>query len=323
MKFPPVSRRLARSAIVLRSGASSSPLLPLLLPNVVQRRTLFGWLGGKKSEKAAVENPVYTEFLKRKPAPPPPMVRGDLAGNSIFELEDARPKPSKGTSTPDGPITHRDPAIMAAALDPLPDVRRRWERKMVIREIRGRGRLSKTERIRRTERQSLSKSHFLKTSVKKLGPLARQIAGKTVDDALVQMRFSKKKAAKEVKELLEHARNEAIVKRGMALGPLSPQSEPVKIVTKEGKKRLVRDRSELYIDQAWVGRGTYGRDLDHRARGQINILRPPTTSISVILKEEATRVRLHEERVEKQRNRKLWVALPNRPITAQRQYYSW
>jgi hypothetical protein len=41
------------------------------------------------------------------------------------------------------------------------------------------------------------------------------------------------------------------------------------------------------------------------------------------LKEEATRIRLHNEREEKEKNKKVWVQLPNRPITAQRQYYSW
>lgn len=45
--------------------------------------------------------------------------------------------------------------------------------------------------------------------------------------------------------------------------------------------------------------------------------------ITVVLKEEKTRIRLYEEREEKLRNRKVWTQLPNRPITAQRQYYSW
>lgn len=47
------------------------------------------------------------------------------------------------------------------------------------------------------------------------------------------------------------------------------------------------------------------------------------TDIAVILKEEATRLRMHAEKEEKFKNRKVWVQLPNRPITAQRQYYSW
>jgi len=48
-----------------------------------------------------------------------------------------------------------------------------------------------------------------------------------------------------------------------------------------------------------------------------------SSGLSVILKEEKTRIRLHEDREKKERNKKVWVQLPNRPITAQRQHYSW
>jgi ribosomal protein L22 len=92
-------------------------------------------------------------------------------------------------------------------LDPRPSVREGWQRRMIIRSIRRRGRLTRTETLLRTERSSLSKSHFFKTSVKKLMMLARQIAGKDLDEAMLQMRFSKKKAAREVLAHLKHAKN--------------------------------------------------------------------------------------------------------------------
>lgn len=207
------------------------------------------------------------------------MVRGDLADSSIFASEDAGPQPDKDAKSIEGKALRRDPTTMAMVLDPQPGIRKRWERKMVIRDIRRRGRRSRTEKLKMTERESLSRSHFIKTSVKKLGPLARQITGKTVDDAIVQMRFSKKKAAKEVKDHLEHARNEAIVRRGMGLGEAqSTKGEPVDIELKNGRRRTVTDRTGLYIDQAWVGRGAYGRERDYRAFGRSNMLRPPTTS---------------------------------------------
>ncbi len=157
--------------------------------------------------------------------------------------------------------------------------------------------MSKTVKIVRTERSSLSKSQFLKTSVKKLGPLARQIAGKPIEDAIVQMRFSKKKAAADVKKILEYARDEAIVKRGMGLGQVRPADGEVdargedkgevvgpgrkKIMVVEdrkGRKRVVTDRTGIYVDEAWVGRGPYGRAPDYRARGQVYMMRPPCTS---------------------------------------------
>ncbi|KAK5154989.1 mitochondrial large ribosomal subunit [Cryomyces antarcticus] len=273
-------------------------------------------------------NPVLEEYLKKKPQGTPQLVRGDLASSSIFE-EDRRKRGETNVNVPvptenERKVPVRDPSAMHAALDPEPMNRKRWERKMLIREIRRGGKLSKTELIKRTERENLSKSHMFKTSIKKLGMLARQIAGKPVEEAIVQMRFSKKKVAREVQAHLEHARNEAIVKRGMGLGQAEgKKSEPIQIELKDGKRRTVEDPTGIYVDQAWVGRGEYGIAYDYRARGQVNTMRPPFTSISVLLKEEATRVRLSQERDKKRENRKLWVQLPDRPVTTQRQYYSW
>ena len=136
-------------------------------------------------------------------------------------------------------------------------------------------------RLQRTERSHLSKSSWLETSIKKLGPLARQIAGKPVEEAIVQMRYSKKRVAKEVKKHLEYARDEAIVARGMGLGKVEAKEEvrkPVSFVDRDGKRRTVTDPTGIYVDQAWVGRGTYGMGFDYRARGRINFLKPPHTS---------------------------------------------
>lgn len=206
-------------------------------------------------------------------------MRGDLASSSIFEDESvAGPKGTPRTAAA-APVAARNPHIMAAALDPDPGCRMRWERKMVIREIQARGRVSKAEEIRKSERVLVSKSHNFMTSVKKLGPLARQIAGKTVEEAIVQMRFSKKKAARDVREHLEHARNEAIVKRGMGLGGVKNEGkfQPVRIRTKEGKRMKIEDPTNMYVEQAWVGKGDFGVSPDHRARGQIYLMQNPTT----------------------------------------------
>ena len=42
-----------------------------------------------------------------------------------------------------------------------------------------------------------------------------------------------------------------------------------------------------------------------------------------MLKEEATRARLTKEWEEKKAKKKPWVHLPDRPVTAQRQYCMW
>ena len=73
-------------------------------------------------------------------------------------------------------------------------------------------------------------------------------------------------------------------------------------------------------------RGPYGYEMDHRARGQINRMRPPTTSLSVLLKEEKTRIREWEDReakAQRERRSQLWTQLPDRKVSAQNQYYSW
>ncbi|KAL8864738.1 MAG: hypothetical protein Q9174_007241 [Haloplaca sp. 1 TL-2023] len=222
-------------------------------------------------------------------------------------------------------------------------------------------------------------------------PLARQIAGKPIDEAIIQMRFSKKKAARDVKKHLEYARDEAIVKRGMGLGMVQPEAEQdadakempasakesneelppgledeatqeatpeakgpqgvellssakaedspqaaeqgtpspqqrpgIVVEDKKGKRRLVTDTSSIYVDEAWVGRGSYSvLEYDFRARGRVHPLKSPETSITVRLKEEATRIRLMDEREQKRQNKKVWLPLPDRPVTAQRQYCLW
>ena len=200
--------------------------------------------------------------------------RADLPRNSIFaDLE------REQATTRQRRRFERNKEYMNVILDPDPHGRMRWERKLVIRQVRRRGRLTKAQQLKRTERESLSKSEMIKTSVKKLGALARQIAGKPIEEAIIQMRFSAKKAAKGVKKHLEHARDKAIVERGMGLGEAEgTKGEPTEIQLKDGKRKRITDRTGLYVDQAWVGRGSFGRGYDYRARGKVNYLRLPYTS---------------------------------------------
>lgn len=200
-------------------------------------------------------------------------------------------------------------------VDPDPLARRRLERKLVISSLKKHGRLTKAQTIARTERQALYKSQNLPTSVKKLQKVVNQIAGKTVSEALVQLRFSKKKVARDVIKGIEMAQNEAIASRGMGLGSglvaqkrwekqrdatdsgkikditLSKEErelakakeverpgKPVIIEMKDGSKKLVRDPTEIYIDQAWVGKGGMWKSPEFRARGMVNLLRHRTTS---------------------------------------------
>jgi ribosomal protein L22 len=301
---------------------------------------------------------------------------GDLADNSLFAGEE--PRPVEGGKKNVKPPVERDakrdalslesrnPNNMAPVLNPRPTARSRWQRRMVIREIRRRGRLTKEMRLARTERTHLSRSHFFKTSMKKLAPLARQIAGKPIDEAILQMRFSAKKAAKDVRKHLIQARDEAIVARGMGLGlpspsdisnfsvataettpsstedttspPTTPSSFaqdpsitpplPYQNSTKSFRHGHTPDPTSIYIAQAWTNRGPYGRAPDYRAFGRINILRPPHTGLSVLLKEEKTRTREKMEKeakaIRRRMGKNMWTQLPDRKVQGpQSQYVLW
>lgn len=282
---------------------------------------------------------------------------GSLADNSLFaDGRQAQTLPGLGESaTPSGDgslplaptaLELRNPSHLAAALNPRPKARAMWQRRMVIRSVRQRGRLSKTVKIARAERSSLSKSHFFKTSMKKLAPLTRQIAGKPIDEAILQMRFSKKKVAKEVREHLIEAKHEAIVARGMGLGHLA-QEEPQQQQNKQQshnsepgrpKSRYLpgttipanpahRAPTDIYISQAWINRGPYEKEILCRAMGKTNVLRPPNTGISVLLKEEKTRAReaadKETKRIRRRMGKNMWTQLPDRKITRQGQYLLW
>ncbi|OKL61848.1 hypothetical protein UA08_02851 [Talaromyces atroroseus] len=274
----------------------------------------------------------HSEKPAPKPMKPPQIQRqGTLSTDSIFADDPILTEEAEQAEKKTGPsrLEDRLHSNMQMVLDPRPEARKRWERKMITREIRKRGRLTKKEIIMATERESLVKSHWFKTSVKKLGPLARQIAGKNIDEAILQMRLSKKKVAKDVMEHLEFAKNTAIVRYGMGLGKegdQAPKSNPITVILNDGTKKTITDPTSIYIAEAWVNRGPFDTGHDHRARGKINLLRLPYTGLSVRLKEEKTRIREwkdRETRAKRQRKSMLWVQLPDRPISAQNQYYSW
>jgi ribosomal protein L22 len=244
---------------------------------------------------------------------------------ALAAVEGLRAERDTETPKPRREIPEREKDLMRMKLDPDPLARQRWERRAVIRSLRRRGRLTKPQLIMRTERESTYQSPFLATSVKKLTKLMRQIAGKTVEDALIQMRFSKKKVAKDVMTGLQIARDRAIAARGMGMGGVTGEAgkKKIEVELKDGKKLVVDDPTRIYIDQAWVGKGRMTKEVEYRARGQVNLLRHRTTCFSILLKEEKTRLRISEEIKKKRDNRKLWVALPDRPITSQRQYCLW
>ena len=225
------------------------------------------------------------------------MTAGRMESASIFsdELEAARGdrQPSQSGGGKPRRLPTDDLGLsrlrehMQQAVDPDARSRVRWERKMVIRHtsrcLSPFGKETRKEKIARTERASLSGSMYLPTSTKKLVHLAHQIHGKTVEDAIQQMRFSKKKMAREVKFHLEESRAVAVAERGMGLGRVNGEvlkaGEEVKLQTKDGKWITVNDPTRLYVAEAWVAKGPWrGMRPDYRARGRMFIKKKPSTS---------------------------------------------
>lgn len=230
------------------------------------------------------------------------MTKTRLESQSIFGDEIAAVSEEESEPTPG--VESRKPklreSVMGASLladhirtavDPDPRSRQRWERKMVIRHVTRaldpKGRETREERIKRTEREALSRSPWLATSTKKLMHLARQISGKSIEEARTQMRFSKKKFAREVMFELDLARDKAVVERGMGLGKFNGEFVPGQTEKKtvrdyrHGKWVEIEDPTRMYISEAWVNRGPWrGKRPNYRARGRTDIILMPQASKS-------------------------------------------
>ncbi|KAF8476512.1 mitochondrial 50S ribosomal protein L22 [Gautieria morchelliformis] len=116
-----------------------------------------------------------------------------------------------------------------------------------------------------------------KISHRKLNMLARQIAGKPIDHAILQMEFSQKRAAKRIKSSLVLARQHAVEYKGM-------------------------DRSKLIIGQSWVTKGPKQlKRIEFKGRSKMGIRQHPDSRLSVILHEGKTL----EEKTRLLRERKL------------------
>ncbi|GAB0135252.1 hypothetical protein EsDP_00003597 [Epichloe bromicola] len=339
-----MSLRLASRRLALSGSPSIAPLATALLSSKPssQRRSKWsvnifkGWgkSGSKEGTASAARSPDPTSAELDDPKKRAAFLERNMHGSvsdNIFqdEIEAAKPPPPSAAAEEASASQRPEQKTRentAMVTDPDPRSRIRWQRRKVIQMVRNNGAISKQERVKMTERQLLHKSHFMPTSVKKLVMLSRQIAGKSVDDAITQMTWSKKKMAAEVKYYLEEARDLAIAQRGMGLGKVNGETfeKPRKIQTKDGSWIQVYDPTRMYIAQSWVGRGPWrGKEIDYKGRGRTGLIQHPSTSFTILLKEEKTRIREYEELVAKKTAKGPWVHLPNRRVYGQRPYYSW
>ncbi|KAJ2801901.1 39S ribosomal protein L22, mitochondrial [Coemansia guatemalensis] len=152
-------------------------------------------------------------------------------------------------------------------------------------------------------------------SPRKLGMLARQITGQPLNEAIRQMEFSSKRAAKRIRSSLVNARRNAIVHRKM-----NPENMIVKL--------------------ARVGKGTFRKKMDMKARGRFGIIRNPTAHLKYVLWEKPEGIKpTGRDAIERallagdlQRrkgkgfklSRKVWMPLDERkPVINAKPYYNW
>ena len=281
---------------ILRPHNQLAPLLPLCQHHRTLLERFFGRKEPKKGGETDSQGIKSKSREKDQPQKPKNNINsGGLAPSTILEdeIKSRRNERRKGEKSgqPFKPEIQDWRDLKPTRRDPDPKKRLKWERRKITQSVRHRFRITDTEKLLRSERSSLSMSPKIKTSIKKLGPLARQIAGKPLTEAMIQMRFSKKRAAADLLKHLQYARNQAIVQREMGLGKAVPRpdangreknkggpEEKIVLEDKKGKQREITDPSAIYIDQAWVGRATPEYGTDFRARGRAHRLTLPYTS---------------------------------------------
>lgn len=111
------------------------------------------------------------------------------------------------------------------------------------------------------DNQCKAKLSSIKTSQQKLNLVAGLIRGASASDALTQLEFSKKAAARPVKKLLQSA-----------------------IANAENNHNL--DIDNLFVKEVNVGKGIIMKRFSARARGRAARIQKPFANITIILEEQ-------------------------------------
>ena len=118
------------------------------------------------------------------------------------------------------------------------------------------------KKTRRADNEAFAKAKYIKGSERKLNLLAQLIRGKMVSRALVELEFSPKRKAKDVKKVLESA-----------------------IANAENNHGLDVDR--LFVKEATVGRTLTLKRFRARGRGKSAGIEKPFANITIIVSEKA------------------------------------
>ncbi|RSH81423.1 hypothetical protein EHS25_006955 [Saitozyma podzolica] len=131
----------------------------------------------------------------------------------------------------------------------------------------------KRERKRKASEHKYSTAHH-KISPRKLNMLSRQVAGLPIDEAILQMQFSEKRASSWIKSTLALARDHAMDK-GLS-------------------------RSKLVVAETWVSKGLKIKRVDIKGRGRAGFKHHPTARLHVLLKEGKTKEEISQRKFTKE-----------------------
>ncbi|KXS18257.1 ribosomal protein L22 [Gonapodya prolifera JEL478] len=149
-----------------------------------------------------------------------------------------------------------------------------------------------SKEMENSKRQVYSTGNF-RCSPRKLNQLAQLIRGKTVEEALVQLQFSHRGPARRVAHALYNARAAAI-------------------------HNLGANPEELFVKEAFVGKGLVYKMLDIKGRARMGIQTRPTSHLKFVLLSHPTANKpTHFDRLVKyMKRRKLDMPLDRKPSAA-------
>ncbi|CAG8526158.1 24980_t:CDS:2 [Cetraspora pellucida] len=159
-----------------------------------------------------------------------------------------------------------------------------------------------TEAKKKCTEHKYSTMNF-RISPRKLRFLANQIAGKPINEAIKQMEFSHKRASRKIMNSLITARDHAW-------------------------RYKMMDADNVYIDQAFVGKGLYRKKPNYGARGRFSFLKIKKAHMKYVLKVKKPEIDLGigNKRTAKtfKVKRKVWMPLiEKKPIYNPSRFYNW
>ena len=127
--------------------------------------------------------------------------------------------------------------------------------------------MNKKKKINRTKTDTVrSVNNNIRSSVRKLNPILKAIVGKKVDVAIRELQFSAKRITKEIRKTVSSA-----------------------IANAENNNQY--DIDNLYVKEAFVGKGLVLKRFRPRAKGRASSIKKPFSHLTIILSEKETNVK--------------------------------